>query len=166
MFFSQYLRLNLHVFESVHSLVYFVTWECDCACSNFIIQLIFALYLSSMERHMTKNSTYEKTFNLTEFNLTSNQFNKAKTTQPTFINIVRPDIEECMLNSTRILLLHFSISAEWYRRMQFELFSPCGIVSKSSWILFACKLNCFQSGWRFFSQVKFLAILRSILPLL
>ena len=32
-----------------------------------------------------------------ELNLTSKQFNMAKTIQPAFVSTIRPDIEECML---------------------------------------------------------------------
>ena len=57
---------------------------------------------------MTKNSTYEKTINLPEkhstfmqkeINLTSEQFNMGENIHPAFVDIIWPDIEECMMNN-------------------------------------------------------------------
>ena len=76
--------------------------------------------LPAMVCHMTKYSTCDKTLNLAknnstymqkEFNLTSNQFNMAKTTQPASLYIIWPDIEECRLNYLCMCkLYHFARS--------------------------------------------------------
>ena len=54
--------------------------------------------LSTVECHVGKDSTCEKTFNLTENNSTYMKKKFNLTSKPAFVNIIRPYIKECWFN--------------------------------------------------------------------